>query len=88
MASLNQPNPGLVEPRRNGKGASVPGPRSLPREAQARDLVRPPSTDKGSLPNLRWSFADSRNRLEAGHLNIGRVLLDAMPTARHPVVPA
>lgn len=88
MTSPNQPDPDLVEPRRNGKGASVPGPRSLPREAQARDLVRPSSTGKGSLPNLRWSFADSRNRLEAGHLNIGGALLDAMPTAKHPVMPA
>lgn len=53
-------------PLREGKGATILGPRNRPREAEARDLVRPPGTDKGSVPNLRWSFADSHNRIEPG----------------------
>ena len=88
MTPPSQPDPGPVEPWRNGKGASILGPRNPPREAQAHDLVRPPGTGKGSMPNLRWSFADSRNRLEARRLNIGRALLNAMSTAKHPVLPA
>ena len=60
------PTPNPVEPFRNGEGASILGPRNRPREAQARDLVRPPATDHGSLPNLRWSFADSHNRICSG----------------------
>lgn len=66
MTSSDTPKPGPVEPLRNGQGASMLGPRNRAREAQDRDVVRPPRTDKGSLPNLRWSFADSHNRIEPG----------------------
>lgn len=66
MALLNQPSSGNAVPVRHGKGASILGPRNPAREAQARDLVRPPATDKGTVPNLRWWFADSHNRLEPG----------------------
>lgn len=51
----------------NGKlGASIMGPTNPQREAQNRDVVLPPETDRGTLPNLRWSFADSHMRLGAG----------------------
>ena len=66
MTPPDQTGSSPIEPLRDGKGASILGPRNPPREAQARALVCPPSTDKGSLPNLRWSFADSHNRLEPG----------------------
>jgi hypothetical protein len=52
--------------QRNGDGADVLGPRNRDRERQNPDLVRPPSTDHGTLPNLRWSFADSHIRIEEG----------------------
>jgi oxalate decarboxylase family bicupin protein len=42
------------------------GPRNKDRERQNPDLVRPPSTDKGNMPNMRWSFADSHIRIEEG----------------------
>lgn len=51
-------------PFRNGKGATVQGPRNKDRERQNPDLVRPPSTDHGSMANMRWSFADSHVRIE------------------------
>lgn len=51
-------------PYRNGDGTTVMGPRNRDRERQNPDLVRPPSTDHGSLPNMRWSFADSHIRIE------------------------
>ncbi|RYP77268.1 hypothetical protein DL769_003463 [Monosporascus sp. CRB-8-3] len=53
-------------PYRNGLGTSVLGPWNRDRSRQNPDLVRPPSTDHGSLPNLRWSFADSHVRIEEG----------------------
>lgn len=53
-------------PYRNSKGADIIGPRNLPRERQEPDLVRPPTTDHGTLPNLKWSFADSHVRIEEG----------------------
>jgi oxalate decarboxylase len=54
------------EPIRDGVGANILGPRNRPREAQNPDVLVPPQTDHGTLPNLRWSFADSRMRLEEG----------------------
>jgi hypothetical protein len=51
-------------PWRNGEGASVLGPWNRERSRQNPDLVRPPSTDHGDMPNLRWSFADSHIRIE------------------------
>ncbi|GAB1736365.1 hypothetical protein NU219Hw_g7027t1 [Hortaea werneckii] len=53
-------------PIRNGHGTSVLGPVNLDRDRQNPDLVRPPSTDHGMLPNLRWSFSDSHIRIEEG----------------------
>lgn len=41
-------------PVRNGRGTSVLGPVNKDRDRQNPDLVRPPSTDHGILPNLRW----------------------------------
>lgn len=51
-------------PYRNGDGATVMGPRNRDRERQNPDIVRPPSTDHGTLSNMRWSFADSHTRIE------------------------
>ncbi|OCT45451.1 Oxalate decarboxylase OxdC [Cladophialophora carrionii] len=54
------------EPWRNGDGATVMGPRNRDRERQNPDMIRPPSTDHGSMSNYRWSFADSHMRIEEG----------------------
>jgi len=54
------------QPRRPGRGGTDPGPRNLVRESQNPDLIVPPATDHGTLPNLRFSFADSHVRLESG----------------------
>ncbi len=56
----------VPQPRRGKKGGSVLGPTNPPREAENPDIVSPPPTDHGNLPNLRWSFADSHVRLEEG----------------------
>jgi oxalate decarboxylase len=55
-----------LQPIRDGQGASILGPTNPPREAQDPDLLVPPLTDHGTLPNLRWSFADSHNQLSEG----------------------
>jgi len=52
------------EPWRNTKGASILGPRNIAREMQSPDMVHPPETDKGTMPNMKWSFADSHMRIE------------------------
>ncbi|MEJ0091659.1 MAG: oxalate decarboxylase family bicupin [Limisphaerales bacterium] len=56
----------LAEPIRGDRGASIIGPTNPEREAQNRDTLAPPPTDHGTLPNLRWSFADSHNHIAQG----------------------
>lgn len=53
-------------PIRNGKGSDIPGPRNYMREQENPDMIRPPSTDAGTMPNYKWSFADSHTRIEEG----------------------
>ena len=53
-------------PERAGKGADILGPRNPAREAEDPYTVAPPATDHGTMPNLKWSFADSHMRLEEG----------------------
>ena len=61
-----QPGETVPQPRRPGRGGTDPGPRNLPRDLQNPDLISPPATDHGPLPNLRYSFNDSHVRLESG----------------------
>jgi oxalate decarboxylase len=61
-----QSNESVVQPERQGEGGTDPGPRNLVRDKQNPDLLIPPSTDHGTLPNLRFSFADAHMRLEPG----------------------
>lgn len=59
LESANEPIEGL-------RGASILGPKNLARQGENSDILVPPSTDNGTLFNLKWSFADSPMRLEAG----------------------
>src|SRR5215510_9224901 len=56
----------VPQPQRPGRGGTDPGPRDLVRDRENPDLLLPPSTDHGTLPNLRFSFADAHMRLESG----------------------
>ena len=42
------------------------GAQNPERQAQNPDLLTPPKTDHGTLPNLRFAYADTHRRLEAG----------------------
>ena len=64
-AGAQTPEP-LPQPQRPGRGGTDPGPRNLMRDRQNPDLLLPPSTDHGTLPNLRFSFSDAHMRLESG----------------------
>jgi oxalate decarboxylase len=57
---------GIPQARRSDHGGTDPGPRNLMRDGQNPDVLVPPATDHGSLPNLRFSFADAPMRLETG----------------------
>ena len=56
-----------IQPSRApGVGGTDPGPHDVAREGQNPDIVNPPPTDHGTLPNLRFSFADAHVRQESG----------------------
>ncbi len=65
-ANIASAQQAIPQPQRPGNGGSDPGPRSLSRDLQNPDLLVPPSTDHGTLPNLRFSFSDAHMRLESG----------------------
>jgi oxalate decarboxylase len=55
-----------IQPMRGTEGSPIIGPTNPAREAQNLDRLAPPRTDHGTLPNLKWSFADCHNKLEEG----------------------
>jgi len=56
----------VPQPIRDGTGATDPGPRNVLLDRQNPDILTPPSTDAGTLPNLKFSFALAHNRLQEG----------------------
>jgi oxalate decarboxylase len=56
----------VPQPARPGRGGTDYGPRNVMRDQENPDLLVPPSTDSGTLPNLRFSFSDAHMRLETG----------------------
>src|ERR1700753_3248604 len=56
----------IPQPQRAGRGGTDRGPRNLELDRQNPDLLTPPSTDHGTLPNLRYSFSDAHMRMESG----------------------
>jgi oxalate decarboxylase len=54
------------KPIEGDRGASILGPRNLPVEAENPSLLASPSTDSGSVPNLKFPFAAARNRILTG----------------------
>jgi oxalate decarboxylase len=56
----------IPQPRRNGVGGTDPGPRNILLDRQNPDILTPPSTDSGTIPNLKFSFGLAHNRLQEG----------------------
>ena len=72
------------QPIRGDRGASILGPRNVPVERENPDLLRSPSTDAGTIPNLKFSFAAARNRITPG--GWGREVTAASPRFALPRV--
>ena len=56
----------LPEPIVGDRGASILGPRNVPVEMENPDLLVSPSTDSGTIPNLKFPYAQARNRVLSG----------------------
>ena len=56
----------IPQPIRGAEGATIVGPQNVPVELQNPDILAPPTTDHGQVPNLKWPFALSHNRLSNG----------------------
>ena len=54
------------QPIRENEGGTDPGPRNVLLDRQNPDMLTPPSTDSGTLPNLKFSFSLAHNRLLEG----------------------
>ena len=54
------------QPLRDGHGGTDPGPRNVEMDRQNPDILTPPATDSGTIPNLKFSFALAHNRLQEG----------------------
>lgn len=52
--------------REDGAGATDPGPRDIMRDIENPDMLVPPATDAGLLPNLKFSFSDTSMVLKMG----------------------
>jgi oxalate decarboxylase len=55
-----------MEPISNGRGASILGPRNPAVEAANPDLLIAPQTDAGTIPNLKFPYAQAHNRVLSG----------------------
>ncbi len=54
------------QPIRGSQGADIVGPRNPEIEKQNPDILLPPASDHGGIPNLKFPFAMAHNRLEDG----------------------
>lgn len=61
------PSPSIPQPiRSDGAGGVDRGPRDVMRDRQNPDMLVPPVTDNGLIPNVRFSFSDTHMQLNHG----------------------
>lgn len=70
MENSSRPSPTHIpipEPiRKDGAGATDPGPRDIMRDLENPNMLVPPATDSGLIPNLKFSFSDTHMQLNHG----------------------
>ncbi|KAF5379116.1 hypothetical protein D9615_005870 [Tricholomella constricta] len=76
----NFKSPEVSQPVRGSLGANILGPQNVDLERQNPDLVAPPTTDHGQLPNIKWPFSLSHTRLTEGGWARGQNV-DVLPVA-------
>lgn len=56
----------LPQPIEGNLGATILGPRNVPIERENPDMLVSPQTDYGTIPNLKFPFANAKTRLLTG----------------------
>ncbi|MDM4719368.1 oxalate decarboxylase family bicupin [Micromonospora sp. WMMA1363] len=56
----------VPQPQWDGEGGNDPGPRNILLDRQNPDLLVAPKTDRGTVPNLKFSFSMAHTRIEQG----------------------
>src|SRR6202011_3265981 len=56
----------IPQPIRGKEGGTDPGPRNIALDRQNPDILAPPRTDAGTIPNLWFPFSGAHNRLLEG----------------------
>ncbi|CAE6501309.1 unnamed protein product [Rhizoctonia solani] len=56
----------VPEPIHKSKGAKILGPQNVALDRENPDLFLPPTTDSGSVSNVKWPFGLSHNRVQDG----------------------
>ncbi|MGW0593611.1 oxalate decarboxylase family bicupin [Streptosporangium sp. NPDC002607] len=56
----------IPQPQRDGQGGVDTGPRNIELDIQNPDLLTPPVTDSGTVPNMKFSFSMAHTRIEEG----------------------
>jgi oxalate decarboxylase len=57
---------GVPQPQRGDDGGVDTGPRNIELDRQNPDVLAPPETDHGTVPNLKFSFSMAHTRIEEG----------------------
>jgi oxalate decarboxylase len=71
----------IPQPIRGNDGFVDRGPRNILLDQQNPDILVPPATDHGTLPNMKFSFSMAHNRLqEAGWAR--QVTIRELPTSK------
>jgi oxalate decarboxylase len=65
-STTNDASAQTPEPIRGASGGTIAGPQNVPLEREMPDLLVPPSTDSGTLPNMWFPFSAAHNRLQPG----------------------
>ncbi len=66
MAGRTEQHRAEPQPIRGDEGAPIMGPRDPALDRENPDLLAPPATDAGTIPNLKYSFGAAHNRLLSG----------------------
>lgn len=63
VSTTNSSTSTIPQPIRGDRGGTIAGPQNLLLEREMPDLLVPPSTDSGTVPNMWFAFSGAHMRL-------------------------